>query len=614
MSQDEAKSDILSPPNTFFGILYRLGPGLIIAGSIVGSGELIATTSTGAKAEFWLLWLIIVGCVIKVFVQVELGRYSIVSGKTTMAALNELPGPRFGKLGNWIIWYWFLMFLASIAQLGGIVGSVGQAMAISVPSTKYAKDFNAWADAKTRTIITLTETNRSLAKSQAEPKSDGEGELPGSSVAIGNMLKVLDDEVQKRATLGGDKIPADQKDLLTRLSQQLRKLEADQELLRDGRFLKILKELDGGLTTSPEGNGGADTLAALWGKAQAGTFAADYVAFRKLAEPAPPIDDKLWAGLITFVTMILLVVGRFTLIELVSTALVAIFTFVTVANVILLQFNESWAISWHDLQHGFSFRLPPGEGAAGSNALSIALKTFGIIGVGAAELLAYPYWCMEKGYAKFTGPRDKTEEWASRAKGWMRVMRWDSFCSMVVYTAATVAFYLLGAAVLGRSGLFPEDKDLIRYLSVMYQPVFGEFAQILFFFGAFAVLYSTFFIANAGHARVVADAFGVMGLVSNSEESKRARVRFFSGLFPVICLVIFLAFPKPTALVLLSGMMQAVMLPMLAGAALFFRYYRIDERIRPTRLWDIFLWVSSFGMLLTGCILVWLEVSKFLPK
>ena len=46
-------------------------PGLVIAGSIVGSGELIATTATGAEAGFWLLWLIIVGCVIKVFVQVE---------------------------------------------------------------------------------------------------------------------------------------------------------------------------------------------------------------------------------------------------------------------------------------------------------------------------------------------------------------------------------------------------------------------------------------------------------------------------------------------------------------------------------------------------------------
>ena len=61
-----------SPPVGLAQTLRRLGPGLIIAGSIVGSGELIATTKTGAQAGMTLLWLIIVGCLIKVFVQIEL--------------------------------------------------------------------------------------------------------------------------------------------------------------------------------------------------------------------------------------------------------------------------------------------------------------------------------------------------------------------------------------------------------------------------------------------------------------------------------------------------------------------------------------------------------------
>ncbi len=37
------------------------------------------------------------------------------------------------------------------------------------------------------------------------------------------------------------------------------------------------------------------------------------------------------------------------------------------------------------------------------NPIGTALATFGIIGVGAAELVVYPYWCLEKGYARFTG-------------------------------------------------------------------------------------------------------------------------------------------------------------------------------------------------------------------
>ena len=62
----------------------------------------------------------------------------------------------------------------------------------------------------------------------------------------------------------------------------------------------------------------------------------------------------------------------------------------------------------------------------------------------------YPYWCIEKGYARFVGPRSGDAAWTARARGWIRVMHLDILCSLVVYTVATVAFYLLGAAVLHR--------------------------------------------------------------------------------------------------------------------------------------------------------------------
>ena len=61
---DNEQSSIKEPPKTFGGVLRQLGPGLIIAGAIVGSGELVATTAVGAEAGFVLLWLIIIGCLI----------------------------------------------------------------------------------------------------------------------------------------------------------------------------------------------------------------------------------------------------------------------------------------------------------------------------------------------------------------------------------------------------------------------------------------------------------------------------------------------------------------------------------------------------------------------
>jgi len=182
---------------------------------------------------------------------------------------------------------------------------------------------------------------------------------------------------------------------------------------------------------------------------------------------------------------------------------------------------------------------------------------------------------------------------------------------MVVYTFATIAFYLLGAAVLSRIDLVPAGNELISTLSAMYEPVFDHWFEIVFLFGSIAVLYSTFFVANAGHARVCADALRVMGLAAPSEAARRRRVRIFSGLFPVWCLVLYLVFPEPVKLVLASGVMQAIMLPMLAAAALYFRYYRCDRRVAPTRHWDAWLWLSGVAMLLTALCVIITQVLKY---
>src|SRR5210317_246642 len=91
------KQDIKQAPDSFWGKLRYLGPGFILSASVVGSGELIATTSLGAKAGFVTLWVILLSCLVKVFLQLEFGRQSIIRGRSAMNLMNELPGPRFGK-------------------------------------------------------------------------------------------------------------------------------------------------------------------------------------------------------------------------------------------------------------------------------------------------------------------------------------------------------------------------------------------------------------------------------------------------------------------------------------------------------------------------------------
>ena len=503
--------------------MRRLGPGLIIAGSIVGSGELIATTKTGAQAGIALLWLIVVGCVIKVFVQIELGRYSITHGQTTLAALNTLPG-RVGR-ANWILWFWVVMMAATVAQLGAIVGGVGQALAISFPITG--------------------DYQRAIAlPSQAELERYLDWEAAEQTGA------------RKWTTLTGT---------------ERQRIMSGQQAMRE--------------RLSALGQRGADSLALV---RDGGTIADPYT-----------VDDRYWAAAAAIVTVLLLYNGRYGIIQGVSTALVVSFTFITLGNVYSLQMTEQWHIPLSEWIRGMSFGLP--RDVDGKSSLATALATFGIIGVGATELISYPYWCIEKGYAKFTGQRTDDAAWAARARGWMRVMRIDAFVSMIVYTVATIAFFVMGVAVLHRKGLDPDDMRMVSTLAESYVPVFGEYAKWLFLIGAVAVLYSTFLVALAAQTRIYTDALKIFGLLDAHDQAKHERsVSMFGIVLPLLCLALYLAGLNPVAAVLLSGTMQAIMLPMLGFAALYFRYTATDARLAPTRLWDAMLIVSCLGLLVAG--------------
>ena len=98
-----------------------LGPGLIVVGAIVGSGELIATTLLGAQVGFLLLWLIILSCLVKVVLQEQLAYYVITSGGTVLDAFEALPGPRIRGV-SWLTWLFLTYLCLSVLSLGGIVG------------------------------------------------------------------------------------------------------------------------------------------------------------------------------------------------------------------------------------------------------------------------------------------------------------------------------------------------------------------------------------------------------------------------------------------------------------------------------------------------------------
>jgi len=454
---------IKEPPRELSKAIRQIGPGLILAASIVGTGELINTTSLGAKAGFSLLWLILLSCVIKVFVQVELGRYAITHGKTTLAAFDSLPGPRAGV--SWLCWLWLVMMLTTQAQIAAMEGTVGQAAHMAFPRAS-----RAVADA-------------------------------------------------------------------------------------------------------------AGTVVASWGP---------YLSTH---------EEHFWAAVTTLAAVLLLLSGGYRRLEKITTVLVAAVTLFTVASVLVLQWT-SFRITLPDLERGLALAVPP-------TAVVLAFSAFGITGVGASELVAYPYWCIEKGYARYTGVRSEDVSWAERARGWTRVMQLDAWFSMVVFTVATVAFYFLGAAVLHPQGLDPKGPEMIPTLSRMYlQPLEGTplawlrpFTHVGFLLGAWAVLFKTLYVATAGNSRLTADFLGRLGLRLAAGPANRAwLVKLFCVIYPTLSLGLYYAFREPQGLIKAGGIAQALMLPFIAGATIYLRRRDTDHRVGPSWLSVILTWIAFFAV------------------
>lgn len=434
------ESNVKEPPTSFWGALPYIGPGFILSASIVGSGELIATTIVGAKAGFVLMWFIIFSCLVKVAVQLEFGKHAVSSGESTMASLNTLPGPRLGH-ANWSIWSWLLLMAAKMMQLGGIIGGV---------------------------VLALQEF----------------------SPAIGEM----------------------------------------------------------------------------------------------------PVRTIVSYGVAISVSL-LVFQGYYALIEKASLIMIGAFTIFTFASLVALQRTE-FAISTQNMIDGIIPSIP-----TDAAIIFAAIGAFGITGVGGDEIMAYNYWLIEKGYAAYTGPRNDSPEWERRARGWIRVMYWDALLAMLAYTAMTVMFYLLGAAVLNRQGTVPESGELISTLGNMYTQSLGPWARSIFVVGAIVVLYSTLFAALAAWTRLFADAFGRVGMYRfENARSRSLAIAFLAWLIPAIWATLFLFMGKPALMVILGGTSTVVILLIVVFAALWFRYKRLDRRLLPTTAYDIWLWLSAIAI------------------
>lgn len=433
-------ADIQAPPTTMRERFRHLGPAMIMSAAVVGSGELITTTTMGARVGFALLWLIVVSTGVKVWVQMELATWSILAGKPALEGYAKVP-PRFGRAG-WINILWICMDFAKMLQRGGIIGGTVAAFSLLWPIT---------------------------------------------------------------------------------------------------------------------------------------------------GEPLSTASTTVWTVIIVSGVIAVMARNRYRMIERTCFVLVVCFTVITVLLALGLPLTE-FGYGWTEIGSGFSFTIPAG-------AIGIAVAVFGLTGVGADEMTSYTYWCIEKGYARWTGPDDGTPERAARAEGWIKVMRLDVFIGWLICVLCTLSFYLIGAAVLHPQGLVPAGNDVIVTLSRMYTDTLGGWAHYLFLIGAIATLGSTFIASTASVPRLWANNLGTFGLLDWSDVTKRNRlIRIFTMTMPLIWAATYLGIQSPLIMVMIGGIGGAVFLLAVVIAVWYLRYRDVPRRFRANRWLTAALVISSLAI------------------
>jgi Mn2+/Fe2+ NRAMP family transporter len=330
---------------------------------------------------------------------------------------------------------------------------------------------------------------------------------------------------------------------------------------------------------------------------QGGVMAASAFAFSValpvIGEPLSMSSLSFWVIVIVAGTIAIHLTNRYEIVERISTVLVMLVTASVIALVIGLQFTEySWTLM--DIGEGMSFQLSAG-------AMGFALAVFGFTGIGADEITKYTYWCVEKGYAAWSGPNDGSEAWVARARGWIAVMKKDAWISWVVYTVATVSFYILGASVLHPQGLQPEGTEVISTLSRTFTDTIGPWMQVPFLVGAGIALFKTVLANTPGFARQMTNTLAVFGAFTWEDQASRNRwIRSFMIGLPIVWGAFALAIKAPLTMVLIAGVINAFWLMAIVVAVVFLHRTQTDPRLRDGKGFTLYFVISALAVFGVG--------------
>ena len=88
-----------------------IGPGIVVAATGVGAGDLVATLIAGSNFGYTLLWAAVIGCLVKISLAEAAGRWHLSTGRTLFDG--------WASLGRWTSWF----FVVYVVIWGFVYGA-----------------------------------------------------------------------------------------------------------------------------------------------------------------------------------------------------------------------------------------------------------------------------------------------------------------------------------------------------------------------------------------------------------------------------------------------------------------------------------------------------------
>ena len=111
-------SDDFIPPTGRMARLKQVGPGLLVAATGVGSGDLAATMVAGARYGTALLWAAVLGAALKLALAEGVGRWHLASGSTLLDGWRRLGYWATTFFGAYIVVWGFVYGATAMSNVG----------------------------------------------------------------------------------------------------------------------------------------------------------------------------------------------------------------------------------------------------------------------------------------------------------------------------------------------------------------------------------------------------------------------------------------------------------------------------------------------------------------